>query len=939
MVLDKHVGLLIAIAGILGVGFPVWATVEPWAWLAILGFSSVSWSLFALAIASYLILTRLNPQWLTLNIVSQVFPLPLSTTEALFCRLGRMQSTLLEIAAGADESEPGWRVTLRAMALVGLARHRVDANNSDLLQLADTLAERTRSPSATKGSQEETASLLSLLALASDDSDVVLGVVHAVHELVQDAIQRHQPVTYSLLDEASGLVTDRLQILLDSASIGWLATQEPIEQLRTGLLRTIPDGHVVPLDAETGSPELAIPDRVDWDTVRHWLDMSVPLERSEWKVFSALVPVYEQKNKHVPEESVKLIDVYPMAELDATQIVPESAQGKAGHRDDQAPHADDSTPDPALDGTEEDERSPEAQAAIVDVRHRRSDAYDLQEEGVSLLVSACAAPTPDDTTWPGGWRGIDALQEDIQRLSSINISLYEAGRYPPTDRVEQAIETIAVRVIRGRRIEFHAGELSSVTGWRESETALEHTTAHSAIKALQELAIAGWRAGFSRRSLLTIRRLVSIITIVVQGGDPTLLEDLDEGLQLSVIQTAKWTDRDLAERERSRQLVLSLAPEFMALGKAAQPQTDDDLWRQVFTTLDMIAWSPAGSEIEAATDIYLYFLSGIGAGDVLEAGGPWDVVAWERRPKCQPQELLPKVREHFLQQLRLQAYSKRPGFAILAVLALWRDLLVRDDRPALEAFRKALTNHVLDGGRREFEPPTLWSPSECVAYTPPQLEGPRIHWRLFDVAHEAHRWASKKLEVGEPVPVVLPSVTTPDADLRFLITTFGVEKLVDERQYWGIESGDDHFILVEEADRSRRLLRDCEGRAWAQFTWGYSGTGPDNLGAALVADMLGPLAYCPSCFGAIAAGGGLVKCPSCDGDGLRKNDLWSLQRACYYVITSLPKKPDPSLQDSEDVPSGAQWRMSRTEFLRRAFQLVDELDAEDESDRDPGDEA
>jgi hypothetical protein len=523
------------------------------------------------------------------------------------------------------------------------------------------------------------------------------------------------------------------------------------------------------------------------------------------------------------------------------------------------------------------------------------------------------------------------LQDDIQRLSSICLSLYAAGLYPPTDGVERAIETIGARVIRGQKSEIYNDELSSVTGWRAGETALEHTTAHSATEALRELAIESWRAGFGRRSLLTIRRLVSIITVVARSGDPRLLEDLGEDLRLSVIRTAKWTDDHLAERERSRQLALSIAPELMALGQAAQPQTSDELWRQVFNTLDTIAWSPAGSEIEVATDIYLYFLSGTDAADHLVAGQPWDVVSWDRRPICQPRELLPQIREHLLHQLRYDAISSQPGIAIFAVLALWRDVLIRDDRQALETFQRALTEYVLDKGRCDFEPSTLWSPNNDISASAPRFEGPRIHWRLFDVASAAHRWSSTKLDTGESTPAVLPPVMTPDGNLRSLIATFGAEKLVNERQYWGVEYGEDYLVLIEEADRSRRLLRDCEGKARTQFTWGYGGTGPDNLGAALVADMLENFIYCPSCFGASPAGGGLVKCPSCEGDGLRRNDLWALQRACYHVTAGLSRQQDPALHDSDNAPYGAQWRITRTEFLQRAFRVVDELDAEDTS--------
>jgi hypothetical protein len=197
------------------------------------------------------------------------------------------------------------------------------------------------------------------------------------------------------------------------------------------------------------------------------------------------------------------------------------------------------------------------------------------------------------------------------------------------------------------------------------------------------------------------------------------------------------------------------------------------------------------------------------------------------------------------------------------------------------------------------------------------------HWiparrPFFDIAEEARQWVTRKLATGQSEPAVLPRVTSPDASLRSLLATFGAGKLVNERQYWGIESGDECLVLVEEADRSRRLLRDCEGRARAQFTWGYGGTGPHDLSEVLVADMLGTLAYCPSCFGSIPAGGGLIKCPSCDGDGLRQRDLHLLQRACYRITTGLPKRPDPAPQNSDDSP-GAQWRLTRTKFLQHAF--------------------
>jgi len=451
MVMDAPVSILLVIAGLLGVGFPLWATVEPWSWLTTVGFASFSWSLCALAIASYLTLARLNPQWLTLNTVRQVFPLPQPATEALFARLGRMQSTLLEIAAGTDEAEPGWRVTLRAIALIGLSRHRIDAKKADLVLLIDTLAERTRSPSTAKGRPDETAALLSLLALASNDSDVSLGVVKAIHELVQDAIQQHQPVRRSLLDEVAGLVTDCLRVLLDPAAIDWLVARKPIEQEGQKLVFQLSEGgRVITGNTETGRPEWAIPNHVDWEVVRDWLKTSSAPGRHEWTHLSALVPVYQKQGEEETKEVAELIEGFTSIGPAAEPVLNEKI-GEAVYSYDHAGEDADATFDTVLDETDENERLPETWAETATARQRLSDAYDLMEEGVSLLVSACASPTPDDTTWPGGWRGINALQEDIERLSAIGVSLYEAGLYPPTDWIERAIETIGARVVRGQR--------------------------------------------------------------------------------------------------------------------------------------------------------------------------------------------------------------------------------------------------------------------------------------------------------------------------------------------------------------------------------------------------------------------------------------------------------------------------------------------------------
>jgi hypothetical protein len=140
------------------------------------------------------------------------------------------------------------------------------------------------------------------------------------------------------------------------------------------------------------------------------------------------------------------------------------------------------------------------------------------------------------------------------------------------------------------------------------------------------------------------------------------------------------------------------------------------------------------------------------------------------------------MRDQFFHELEYESTGQSPSLALVSLLALWRDAHLTDDREVLEAFRNALSEHVLSGGRRDFEPPELWMPHEDTTDHAPQFEGPLIHYRLFDIANEGHKWATHKLATGQSQPPVLPQVTTADASLRSLLATFGADKLVNERQ-------------------------------------------------------------------------------------------------------------------------------------------------------------
>ncbi len=195
----------------------------------------------------------------------------------------------------------------------------------------------------------------------------------------------------------------------------------------------------------------------------------------------------------------------------------------------------------------------------------------------------------------------------------------------------------------------------------------------------------------------------------------------------------------------------------------------------------------------------------------------------------------------------------------------------------------------MDHGRRNFEPDELWDPEELVKERPPRVDQPLVHWRVFDVALAASRWTVESESDRVAAKPTLPAVLTPDGDLLEMIKRHGARALVDERDYFGVEYDDEELVLVQEADRSRRLLRDSECRARSRINWGYGGSGPYDLASLLVADALGPLAYCPSCFGAIGAAGGLIDCQACE-NGMRPG-LWEMQRAATGSPPGWRKRP------------------------------------------------
>lgn len=216
-------------------------------------------------------------------------------------------------------------------------------------------------------------------------------------------------------------------------------------------------------------------------------------------------------------------------------------------------------------------------------------------------------------------------------------------------------------------------------------------------------------------------------------------------------------------------------------------------------------------------------------------------------------------------------------------------------------------------------PPKSTKPPENRANLKPTV--PPENMALLKSTSLPENWVALKL-TGPPENWALLKSTMPPQNWALLKSTRPQENLALLNLTLPSENSGPRKSPPSKTTPVKSRSRPCQdvsGRARAQFTWGYGGTGPHDLSEVLVADMLGTLAYCPSCFGSIPAGGGLIQCPSCDGDGLRQRDIHLLQRACYRITTGLSKRPDPALQNSDDSPPGAQWRLTRTKFLQHAF--------------------
>jgi hypothetical protein len=903
MVTTWQVGLCMVGAALLGVGVPLLAATEPWPWMRTVGFACFSWTVLLIGIAASRTLAHLDSRWLAVQCIRKL--LPNLTGEA---RVASSQSVLLEIAAGAAEGDPGAHAARRGAVYAGLAGYRLGADAGGLSELTESLAARAAAASRRGDSPLPTAEILSLIGLVGGDADVALGSLRLQSDLAQESVlQRRAPVVRAVLDEAAEFTTDRLHAILEPTSIAWLEEQEPVREPGLSLFADRPTD-VEPVE-ETPLP-------TGHRAIRNWVGTSRPASRQDVRSLVALLPAIPDSSP-TAEPEVEVVEV--------TMVEPSDVLG-VGFHDDRAAFLEEAEKRVIIadlgDYLRDETQGTDGETTeSVDDRQRSRarlagewEAGDLLEAVVEAFMAAAAAPRPEDAGWPGGWRGSGEFATDLGRLAIPSKSLYESGCFPPTDRPERAIEELLGRAIRRHDPGAKDDEPAEAMGWRTVETALQRSAVSRGAEALRELATGAWHAGFSRRALLTIRRLIALFVTAVEQGDARLIDDVSDAARLSVVRTSQWADGTIAELEAG-----------------------DRLWEAVTGVLDTLGWSPRGSAAEAAAEVCLYFLAGFGTHpDDPEFDRPFSAVVSTTKPSSKPAPLSSRVRRYLLHELRMSGTLEQPRLAVLVVLALWRDAIADGSPARAEELGRALQKRIINLGRREYESDELWDAEEDTHDRPPRSSDEAlVHWRVFDVALAARRWA-EAAKTGEDSTPVLPSVETPDADLLALIRDRGAKSLVDERDYWGIKLGEDDLVLAQEADRSRRLLRDGECKARSKINWG-SGAG-DDLAEILIADALGPLVYCPSCFGTIGVAAGLIECPICE-HGMRP-DLWKLNRACDWLTSQLSKVPLGS-GASDDTPADAHWHIRRTDLLD--FVVGHALEPDDDDDDhfipDPDEEA
>jgi hypothetical protein len=512
------------------------------------------------------------------------------------------------------------------------------------------------------------------------------------------------------------------------------------------------------------------------------------------------------------------------------------------------------------------------------------DDYELLIETVDSLVALLPSPQPSSTGWPTGWQGHGTFDADVQRLADLADGLYRQGKHVPSDLVEAALEGIGVRL----RLEQPAAtDLPAArTGWRYLPTPSEAGGIPAVTaRCLSTLMSSAFDAGFDRRALNSGLRILASATASAKRGERDAVMAYTDALTRFTLDTSLH-GREAASRaggHRVQVVLIGVISECDQLLEAALQQKEhvSDIYEAAEDLASALAWNtPRGRMFDTVTAMLQTRLAA--------AGWPVDLPSGQRRVHELDEPLRPLSGEVLRETQELFARRIGHGEARLpaaALITLWAHAAcaVRDGSPE-ETGRIAT---FLAGQLREYDDKYAEMPAPLAAPGEEQRPGyQQLNPQLRRLTLTAARWCARANSDITPTVPYAAGPRTVHAVTRWLVA----QPETDDWTYRGSEDvAGTHLVTVEMSDHSRRVLRDQDVRT-GELTWGYAGSGPHDLSAVLLADMLADQRWCRDCLGAIPLAAGMITCSSCSNTGMLRG-TWAAQRDLLTtVIAQLPQE-------------------------------------------------
>lgn len=814
-----------------GVIFPLWVSFGPSDRLSVAAFAGFGWSLLVVGATVWETAQRMNPSSLS-EITRRRALNDLSRDQPSRKALDDLTQVLGQLAGEAQlPFDEGLRMMASyVMVLADRSRQRSDG---DIATAVQALAERVTS--------------IDSAALAS-------GIVKALWVLGLD--QADRPPVVDAVHQA----------LIAVAREARRAGQRELARAALDALAGITAKCVA----------CALP-RVGYQTPRKPQAAELPPERSEAGFFPPAT---------FPSSLLAIND-----EAQVTQLPSKAARRISLNRFVQDFAADDDAPAEVLADILTGGLVRAAEAARNDTpgQHERSrwwDDYDQLDATVGTFISLLPAPQPASTRWPTGWQGHGIFDEDIRRLAGLVECLYRQGKHVPTDLVEDALETIGVRL---RAEQPLATDLPAArTGWRyppmrSEEGGLAATTADS----LRTLMSAAFDAGFDRRALSTGLRILASATASAKQGDRDATVAYANALIRFTLDTSLhgFEAQSDAGSLRVQAVLIGVIAEFDQLLAAAREQKghDREIYEKVEELALALAWNTPRPRMFATVIAMLQTrLAAVGWAVALPTGQRR--IDWFQDPVAPAPplplhgELLTETQELFAHWMG-HAEVRLPA----ALIALWTHAACALRQGSAEEARR-IAAFLADQLRLQDEryaemPAALAMPGEEQAPGYQELDA-----QLRRLISAAVRWCRQSAPTITPMIPRAAGARTVRSVARSLLHQPDTRNWT----YRGDENAaETHLVTVEMRDRSRRVLRDRDLRT-GDLRWGYTGSGAHDLASVLVADSLDCRRYCPDCFGVIPLAAGIIRCRSCSNSGKRPGTIRAQQNLLTKVIDGLP---------------------------------------------------